>query len=151
MPPVDPLRYRFRVECPQHEAFRLWTAKAGTWWPMATHSVSGHREAAVVFEPRAGGRIYELSPDGLEFPWGHVVIWDPPDRLVCQWLVGETATDLEVRFVPEPDGATVVEIEHGGWERFGEAGADRRDVNERGWAGVIPGFEQACKASTAGS
>ena len=151
MPPIDPLRYRFRVECPPQEAFWLWTARAGTWWPMATHSVSGHREAALVFEPRAGGRIYEQSPDGLEFPWGHVVAWEPPDRLVCQWLVGETATDLEVRFVPEPDGATVVEIEHRGWERFGEAGTDRRGVNERGWSGVIPRFERACKAGTARS
>ena len=151
MPPIDPLRYRFRVECAQNEAFWLWTARAGTWWPMATHSVSGHREAALVFEPRAGGRIYEQSPDGLEFLWGYVVIWEPPGRLVCQWLVGETPTDLEVRFVPEPDGATVVEIEHRGWERFGEAGTGRRDTNERGWSGVISGFEQACEAGTARS
>jgi hypothetical protein len=149
--PIDPLRYRFRVECPKHEAFWLWTGRAGTWWPMATHSVSGEREAALAFEPRTGGRIYEQTPDGLEFLWGHVVIWEPPDRLVCQWLVGETATDLEVRFVPEPDGATIVEIEHRGWERFGEVGTDRRDVNERGWSGVIAAFQQACKTGTARS
>ena len=146
-----PLRYRFRVACPVERAFQLWTASADVWWPMATHSVSGYREAALVFEPRVGGRIYEQSPDGLEFPWGHVMIWEPPDRLVCQWLVGKTTTDLEVRFVPEPDGATVVEIEHRGWERFGKAGTDRRGINERGWSDVIPGFERACKAGTAKS
>jgi uncharacterized protein YndB with AHSA1/START domain len=115
---------------------------------MATHSVSGHRQATLVIEPGAGGRIYEQSPDGREFAWGRVVIWDPPGRLVCQWLVGETATDLEVRFVPEPDGATVVEIEHRGWERFGAAGADRRGMNDQGWSGVLTSFEQACKAGT---
>ncbi len=148
MHPAVPLRYRFRVECTPDEAFSLWTTRAGTWWPMATHSVSGQRDAALVIEAGAGGRIYEQSPDGREFGWGQVVIWEPPSRLGCQWLVGEAPTDLEVRFVAEPDGATVVEIEHRGWERFGEAGAARRGGNDQGWSGVIPGFEQACKAGT---
>ena len=144
--PVEPLRYRFRVECSQDEAFWLWTAGAGRWWPMATHSVSGRREARLVIEPGAGGRIYEQSPDGREFPWGYVMVWEPPARLVCHWLVGDTPTELEVRFAAERDGATVVEIEHRGWERFGDAGNNRRGRNDLGWSGVLPGFEKACKA-----
>lgn len=103
-------------------AFELWTAGARVWWPMATHSVSGRRDSVLVIEPGAGGRIYEQTAGGQEFPWGMVVVWEPPRRLVCDWLVGDTPTELEVRFAPAADG-TVVEIEHRGWERFSIAPA----------------------------
>ena len=53
-------------------------------------------------------------------------------------------TELEVRFAADGDGGTVVEIEHRGWERFGEAGGDRRDLSDRGWSGVIPLYVAAC-------
>jgi len=88
---------------------------------MAAHSVSGHRDAVLVIEPGAGGRVYERTADGREFPWGRVLGWEPPGRLLCEWLVGDTATELEVRFTAGGDGGTVVEIEHRGWEQFGEA------------------------------
>jgi len=132
-----PLRYRFRVGCPAERAFELWTESAGVWWPMATHSVSGRGDSVLVIEPGPGGGIYEQTAGGRQFSWGTVVAWEPPRRLVCEWLVGDTPTELEVRFAPGADGGTVVEIEHRGWERFGEAGTDRRDRNDRGWRGVI--------------
>jgi uncharacterized protein YndB with AHSA1/START domain len=140
-----PLRYRFRVACPPDRAFRLWTASAAVWWPMATHSVSGRRDSVLVIEPGAGGRIYEQTADGQEFSWGTVLAWEPAGRLVCEWLVGDTPTELEVRFAADGDGGTVVEIEHRGWERFGEAGGDRRDLNDKGWSGVIPRYVAACR------
>jgi uncharacterized protein YndB with AHSA1/START domain len=141
----EPLRYRFRVSCPVDRAFQLWTASAAVWWPMATHSVSGRRDSVLVIEPGAGGRIYEQTADGQEFSWGVVLAWEPTGRLVCEWLVGDTPTELEVRFAADGDGGTVVEIEHRGWERFGEAGADRRDLNDKGWSGVIPLYVAACR------
>jgi uncharacterized protein YndB with AHSA1/START domain len=146
-----PLRYRFRVACPVERAFQLWTASAGVWWPMATHSVSGRRDSVLVIEPGAGGRIYEQTADGRELPWGTVVVWEPAGRLVCEWLVGDIQTELEVRFAAGADGGTVVEIEHRGWERFGEAGDDRRGWNDRGWSGVIPRYVAACGPGAAGS
>jgi uncharacterized protein YndB with AHSA1/START domain len=148
---AGPLRYRFVVRCPPDQAFRLWTARAAAWWPMATHSASGSRDAVLVIEPGAGGRVYERAPDGREFSWGTVLAWEPPGRLVCEWLVGDTATELEVRFAADGGGGTVVEIEHRGWERFGEAAGDRRDHNARGWSGVIPQFVTACAGSAAGT
>jgi len=148
---AGPLRYRFVVRCPVDRAFQLWTARAAAWWPMATHSVSGRRDAVLVIEPGAGGRVYEQTADGREFSWGRVLAWEPPGRLVCEWLVGDTATELEVRFTAGGDGETVVEIEHRGWEQFGEAAGDRRDQNARGWSGVIPLFVTACSRGAAGS
>jgi uncharacterized protein YndB with AHSA1/START domain len=126
-------------------AFGLWTSAAGSWWPMATHSVSLSREATLVTEPRVGGRIYERSPTGEEFEWGRVRLWAPPDRLVYEWLVAEAATELEVRFVAQGDDATVIEIEHRGWEAFGPDGPERREMNNQGWSGVIPEFVSACR------
>ena len=99
--------------------------------------MSGRRDSVLVIEPGPGGRIYEQTAGGRQFSWGTVVAWEPPRRLVCEWLVGDTPTELEVRFAPGADGGTVVEIEHRGWERFGEAGTDRRDRNDWGWRGVI--------------
>jgi len=125
----EPLRYRFRVGCPMERAFELWTASAGVWWPMTTHSVSGRRDSVLVIEPGPGGRIYEQAAGGRQFSRGMVVAWEPPRRLVCEWLVGDTPTELEVRFGADGEGGTVVEVEHRGWERFGEAGDARRDRN----------------------
>src|SRR5215469_5329246 len=146
----EPLRYRFGVGCPVERAFELWTAGAGLWWPMATHSVSGRRDSVLVIEPGVGGRIYEQTAGGDRFSWGAVVSWEPPRRLVCEWLVGDTTTELEVRFAPGAAGGTVVEIEHRGWERFGQAGTDRRDRNDRGWSDVIPPYAAACVPGAAG-
>ena len=118
---------------------------------MAMHSVSGRRDSVLVIEPGAGGRIYEQAPDGREFSWGTVVAWQPAVRLVCEWLVGDTPTELEVRFAADADGGTVVEIEHRGWEQFGEAGDERRNINARGWSAVIPRFVAVCAPDAAGS
>ena len=147
----EPLRYRFRVNCPPDRAFQLWTASAGVWWPMATHSVSGRRDSVLVIEPGAGGRIYEQAADGRQFSWGTVVAWEPAVRLVCEWLVGDTPTELEVRFGADTGGGTVVEIEHRGWERFGEAGDARRDLNAQGWSSVISRFVAVCGPGAIGS
>jgi len=105
----------------------------------------------LVIEPGAGGRIYEQAADGQQFSWGTVVAWEPPVRLVCEWLVGDTPTELEVRFGADTGGGTVVEIEHRGWERFGEAGGVRRDLNAQGWPGVISRFVAVCGPGAAGS
>jgi uncharacterized protein YndB with AHSA1/START domain len=107
---MDPLRYTFRVACSPAEAFRLWTAAASVWWPMATHSVGGQRDAELVLEPRVGGRIFERLTDGREFDWGSVVAFEPPRRLVCDWLVADLATQLEVRFLEEQDGGTQTRV-----------------------------------------
>jgi uncharacterized protein YndB with AHSA1/START domain len=148
---ADPLRYRFRVGCPVERAFELWTESAGVWWPMATHSVSGRPDSVLVIEPGPGGRVYERTADGQQLSWGRVVAWEPPARLVCEWLVGDTPTELEVRFAADGERGTVVEIEHRGWERFGEAGGDRRDRNDRGWSRVLPLFAAACGPGAAES
>jgi uncharacterized protein YndB with AHSA1/START domain len=116
---------------------------------MGTHSVSAQHDARLVLEPRVGGRIFERLQDGREFEWGSVVAFEPPRRLVCEWLVADLTTELEVRFSEEDDGGTLVELEHRGWEQFGDDAPARRDANAGGWAGVLPHYVAACGAGLA--
>ena len=144
MAAIDPLRYEFRVECSPEEAFRLWTAEAGVWWPMATHSISGEPDARLMIEAHAGGRVFERLPDGRELDWGKVVVCEPPCLLICEWLVGDTTTELEVSFRSDGEQATLVELEHRGWERFGDEGPQRRRINQGGWDVVVPLYVARC-------
>jgi uncharacterized protein YndB with AHSA1/START domain len=135
----------FEVSCPPAIAFSTWTARASTWWP-ADHSVTGERGIRVVFEERAGGRIYERTKSGVEHDWGRVTAWEPPARLAYTWhlhFAPEDATDVEIRFVPLDGDRTRVEIDHRGWERLGERGPQRREGNRLGWLSVIPHFAEA--------
>jgi uncharacterized protein YndB with AHSA1/START domain len=119
------------------------------WWPHG-HSVSAEPGLTVMFEPRAGGRIYERTPDGAEHDWGEVLAWEPPRRLAYLWHLRfdrADATEVEVTFVPDPEG-TAVRIVHRGWERLGAPkGPERRARNERGWAGLLPHYVAACAAT----
>jgi hypothetical protein len=83
------------------------------WWPKA-HTISGERDAAVVIEPRLGGRIFERT------------------------------RSVEVRFTGQDDSTTLVEIEHRGFEQPGAEGETRREANRVGWETLIPRFAAAC-------
>src|SRR5205085_2834685 len=142
---IEPLRISFEVACPANHAFETWTERATAWWP-PEHTVSHHPEAMIVFEPRSGGRIFERTPDGEEFEWGEILSWDPPRRLSYRWRIATDpahATDVEILFREMPGPTTVVEIEHGGWDRLGEIGQEWRNANRAGWDGVLPSYAEA--------
>jgi uncharacterized protein YndB with AHSA1/START domain len=106
--------------------------------------VSGDPDAQIVLEPREGGRILELTPDGAEHLWGRVTTWDPPRRLGYTWHLGRepsAATDVLVSFAPAPAGSTV-EIRHTGWERLGADADTWRDRNHQGWSSLLPHYER---------
>jgi len=145
---MDPIVLAFEVACPPEQAFRVWTHHGPNWWP-PSHSVSTDPGLEVVFEPHAGGRIYERTPDGTEHDWGEILTWEPPGHLVYLWhLVVDRrdATEVELTFTASGPG-TVVRLEHRGWERLGAVAAERRSRNRSGWAGVIPLYEAACGAA----
>lgn len=136
----------FVVACPPDHAFSTWTGRASSWWPVE-HTVSHEPGTEIVFEPRAGGRVFERTPGGLEIEWGRILDWDPPRRLRYLWHIATDparATDVEIVFRELPDSSTRIEIEHGGWDRLGEAARGWRDANHAGWDGVVPGYRHAC-------
>lgn len=139
---IEPINLSFEVACPVDRAFAVWTGGIADWWP-ADHTVSGENDLTVVLEGRPGGRIYERRANGIEHDWGAVTVWEPPSRLGYTWHLNRDrtdATEVEIRFVPQTDQVTRVEIEHRGWERLGAVGQEWRDRNRGGWATLLPHY-----------
>lgn len=135
---IEVVRKTVTVDCAVEEAFRVFTTDATSWWPVESHSI--HQTVSeIVFEPRAGGEVYEVAESGERGHWATVLEWDPPGRLVLAWNIlnaESEPTEVEVRFLPEGDG-TRVELEHRGWERLAEDGAEKRANYDTGWDFVL--------------
>ena len=152
------VRQSIVVEAPPERAFdglhRRDAARGGRW--RRTRSATEPMAAAVV-EPRAGGRWYERAEDGSECDWGRVARlgaaaprrarrgssspdWRPDPDL---------HTEIEVRFTPEGDGRTRVELEHRGLEALRRAhGRDARTSSAPTAAGrgLLARFAEAAAA-----
>jgi uncharacterized protein YndB with AHSA1/START domain len=139
-----------RVEIPAERAFALYTAMMGRWWP-GTHHIGKQKFETIVVEPRAGGRYFERDAAGVECDWGTVLAWEPPHRVVLSWHLGpdwkfdpdpEKASEVEVRFIPDGEGVTIVELEHRAIERHGEGYEKVRDAvnSPGGWTAILESF-----------
>jgi uncharacterized protein YndB with AHSA1/START domain len=144
-----PVRKSIRVKAPPAKAFEVFTAGMGRWW-IKTHSINASPLKDVIMEPRAGGRWFERGEDGSECPWGRVIAWEPPSRVLLAWQIGgdwkfdpDLVTEVEVRFTPEGDG-TRVDLEHRDIERFGDRADAVRAAFEsaEGWGGLLERFAE---------
>lgn len=104
------------VDASQQTAFETFTRQLTSWWPRS-HTIFEDGVKEVVFDERAGGRVYERNTDGEEAEWADVLAWDPHDRFVLRWRVNPKRgpTELEIHFTPEGD-RTRVDLEHRGWD-----------------------------------
>jgi uncharacterized protein YndB with AHSA1/START domain len=132
------------VDCSPEHAFETFTARLQDWWPFQSHAPGDEPPAEAVFEPQVGGRVYSRTASGQEHEWATVTAWEPPSHVAVDWHVtaGKPSTELEVRFVPEGDG-TRVELEHRGWERWGDEAAETYASYESGWDTVLAPFVDA--------
>jgi uncharacterized protein YndB with AHSA1/START domain len=148
--PTDvPVRKSINVNASAEHAFRVFTEGFDSWWPRSHHIGNAPMKKAVI-ETAAGGRCYNEQTDGTECDWGTVLVWDPPRRLVIAWQINPAwkyepdiakSSEVEVRFTPEGDGGTRVDLEHRYFHRHG-AGADveamRTGVDSPdGWIGLL--------------
>lgn len=124
-------------------AFELFTAGIGTWWPLDTHHTGAEVPIGATFEPRKGGRVFEVDANGTEADWSEVLEWDPPRRFVVSWLVHESGakTQWEAVFAPEGDGTKVTVI-HSGWENLGAEAAEVREGYDSGWEYVLGHYQK---------
>ena len=138
---ADTIRRSVDVPLPPDRAFALFTERASTWWPLATHSVAGDAAVEAIFEPRVGGRVYERAGDGSEHDWGEITAWEPPGRLALSWTVDPSCagTEVEVCFSGSEDG-THVELEHRGWR---DAAPELVERYGGGWEHVLRTFADA--------
>jgi Activator of Hsp90 ATPase homolog 1-like protein len=124
------------------DAFSLFTTEMKLWWPFQGHSCSGVKGADVQFEPRVGGAVNEVAPDGTTYAWGILSEWDPPHVFAMNWHPGlpiDQSTQLRVSF-DEVGGGTQVSIFHTGWEARGEHAPEKRDQYDGGWPHTLMAF-----------
>jgi len=144
---IPPLTVEFDVSASPQHAFDTWVQRSDLWWP-ADHTMSG-APAAIVFEPHAGGRIFERDAHGAELPWGEVVVWDPPNRIEYLWhlfFARAEATRVAVTFTPNALG-TRVRLVQTGWDALGDQGLIRREGTTKGWATVCEHYRRILDAS----
>jgi len=150
---ANSLRKVVSVKAPPEVAWRVFTEKMGTWWPLATHKIGKAKAVDAVIEPRVGGRWYERGEDGSTCDWGRVLLWEPHSRLVLSWEISAdwqhdptVKTEVEIRFISEGKDGTRVELEHRRLDRYGARREQMRGVfdSERGWSGLLASF--ACAA-----
>jgi uncharacterized protein YndB with AHSA1/START domain len=146
---LSPLVFTVTVPQSVNDAFVLFTAKIGTWWPKATHSIGEDRAADVLFDGREEGRLYERLDDGTEHTWGEVLVWEPPHRFVITWHPSPdpvAMTEVEVRFTSFGAGSTTVRLTHRHWQRLGDVGAVARENYANGWVGVLSRYTEKAQS-----
>src|SRR5688572_14513640 len=137
------VRTEIVVNSPADRAFRLFTEQFDRIKPRE-HNMLGVDIAQSVFEPRAGGRVYDRGVDGSECQWGRVLSYEPPSRIVFTWDINpqwQIETDLdrtskvEVRFIADGPTRTRVEIEHRNLDRHGSGWQGTREGvrGDQGW------------------
>jgi uncharacterized protein YndB with AHSA1/START domain len=147
------------VEAPQERAFRVFTERFDKIKPRE-HNLLGVEIAQSVFEPRAGGRVYDRGIDGSECQWGRVLAYEPPERIAFTWDISprwqlETdpaqTSEVEIRFVAEADERTRVELEHRHLDRHGEGWGNLRDgvAGDQGWPLYLDRYAQEVGAADA--
>ena len=133
---ADPnsVRKVLTVQASQAVAWRVFTEKMGTWWPLSNYKIGKANAVDAVIEPRVGGRWFERGDDGSTCDWGTVLAWEPTSRLVLSWDISadwqpdpSLKTEIEVRFIAEGETKTRIELEHRKLDRYGA----RRDEMRR--------------------
>src|SRR5262249_21719337 len=144
---VAPVRKSVTVRTTPEKAFNVFTSGFDTWWPRSHHIGSSPMKKAII-EAKAGGRCYTEQVDGTDCPWGQVLVWEPPTRVVIAWQISPEwkyepdlakSSEVEITFTAEAGGTTRVDLEHRHFERHGggaaamAAGVD----SPNGWGSLL--------------
>jgi uncharacterized protein YndB with AHSA1/START domain len=128
------------VEAPLERAFSVFTEDFDKIKPRE-HNMLAVDIAETIFEPRAGGHIYDRGVDGSECRWARVLAYEPPSRVVFSWDISpqwqletdpEKTSEVEVRFTAEAPERTRVELEHRNLDRHGPGWESARAGIEAG-------------------
>lgn len=143
---IAPVLHSVEVKAPPPRAFELFTAHMGKWWPKGK-TLGPHPHAEIVIEPRPGGRWYERDAEGNETPWGRVLAWEPPGRVLLGWQLNaqwrydpDFLTELELSFAALAGGGTRVTLEHRNLERYGVDAEDYAGKLRGGWPTFVGHF-----------
>lgn len=145
------LSFEIFVEAPIERAFEVFTHEFDRIKPRE-HNLLAVEIAETVFEPRAGGRIYDRGVDGSVCQWGRVLVYEPPNRVVFSWDIGPSwqvemdparTSEVEVTFTAEGAQRTRVTLVHRNLDRHGEGWESVRDGvgNDQGWPLYLRRYE----------
>jgi uncharacterized protein YndB with AHSA1/START domain len=150
------VRHEIVVNAPIERAFAVLTEDFGSFKPRE-HNLLSVEIAETVFEPRAGGRVYDRGIDGSECNWARVLVYEPPDRVVISWDINpqwqietdlEKTSEVDIRFIAQGPECTRIELEHrnldrhlDGWEAVRE-GVD----SDGGWPLYLRRFAERLAA-----
>lgn len=137
------VRQSILVNAPVERAFQVFVEEFDRIKPRE-HNMLAVDIAETIFEPRAGGHIYDRGVDGSECRWARVLAYEPSDRLLFSWDVSPTwqietdpdhTSEVEVRFLAETPDQTRVELEHRNLDRHGSGWESSRDGigGDAGW------------------
>jgi uncharacterized protein YndB with AHSA1/START domain len=150
------IRTEVTVDVPIERAFQVFVEDFDRVKPRE-HNMLAVDIAESVFEPRAGGHIYDRGVDGSECRWARVLAYEPPERLVFTWDISprwqleadlEKASEVEVRFLAEGTDRTRVELEHRNLDRHLEGWETLREgvAGDQGWPLYLGRFAEAAEA-----
>jgi uncharacterized protein YndB with AHSA1/START domain len=163
---TDPVETKFdpnsvrkvlHVKASREIAWRVFTEKMGTWWPLAHYKIGKAKAVDAVVEPRVGGRWYERGEDATTCDWGRVLVWEPSARLVLTWDIDANFqhdpslnTEIEVRFIAVGPGETRVELEHRRLDRYGARRDEMRRIfdTEGDWGRLLAMFAAVAASGT---
>jgi uncharacterized protein YndB with AHSA1/START domain len=143
---IAPIMHSVQVKAEPKRAFELFTGRISDWWPKGkTPGKQPH--AAIILDPKQGGRWGERDADGNEAQWGQVLVWEPPSRLVLGWQLNsqwrydpDLLTEVELTFSPAAGGGTLVRLEHRNLERFGADMSKMVESINGGWPSRLADF-----------
>jgi uncharacterized protein YndB with AHSA1/START domain len=146
------IRKSIQVEASVERAFHVYTQEMKSWWPPDHHILDAPLEK-MVFEPWEGGDIYDVGTDGSTCRWARVLAYEPPTRVVFSWDINlewkietdpERTSEIEVRFTPEGENRTRVELEHRNLDRHGAGWEKMRAAvgSPEGWGRGLERFAE---------
>lgn len=142
------------VQAPPAIAWRVFTEKMSSWWPLGQYKIGKAKAVEAIIEPRVGGRWYERGEDGSTCDWGRVLVWEPDVRLVLTWDINadwqydpKLNTEIEVRFIADGKERTRVELEHRRLDRFGARREQMRRLfdQEGDWGKLLGMFARVAE------
>ena len=136
-----PVKKSITVKASAKHAFEVFTAGFDTWWPRSHHIGKAPLKKAIM-EGHIGGRCYSEQTDGTECDWGRITTLGTAGAFcdgTAQWDYQPDvmkSSEVDVRFTPESDGTTRVDLEHRHFERIGAGWESMREWSIRRAAGA---------------
>ncbi|MBO0812170.1 MAG: SRPBCC family protein [Microlunatus sp.] len=137
------IRHRIEIGVPIDRAFAIFHQQWDRIKPHEHNPVSSPIVESV-FEPRAGGYLYDRLEDGTENRWSRVLEFEPPNRFLISWDISprwqlendhDRCSEVEVTFTRLDADRTLVELEHRNLDRHGDGWEALRDgvTGSDGW------------------